>query len=283
MCKVAPPPGRANQKNESASTEMLRENDRSAPLFFLLAAPTPPRAASLVSGTREALNPTPLSPSMRHAILWRSATRALARPRPPLPLLLPRPPLPLRALAVAAAPPPPTLQSTLPSVGFTAAGLAPDVVAALASLGIDTPTEIQAAAIPALLAGGDTLLAARTGSGKTLAFLAPLFHRLRAAEAEAGARLARPRRPRALVLCPTRELTDQTLRVAKALSKGGAPLAVAGADATGGIREQTAALARGADLLVATPARVATLKAGGALALGDVEVVVLVSRSSVGG
>lgn len=215
---------------------------------------------------------------MRHALLWRSATRALARPRPPPPLLLPRPPLPLRALAVAASPPPPTTHSTPSFVGFSAAGLDPDVVAALASLGIDKPTEIQAAAIPALLAGGDTLLAARTGSGKTLAFLAPLFHRLRAAEAAAGgARLARPRRPRALVLCPTRELTDQTLRVAKALSKGGAPLAVAGADATGGIREQTAALARGADLLVATPARVATLKAGGALALGDVEVVVLVS------
>jgi len=134
---------------------------------------------------------------------------------------------------------------------------------------------LQTTAIPAILAGGDVLLASATGSGKTLAFLAPLFESLRTAEAAAGRRLARPRRPRALVLGPTRELTDQTHAVAKALARH-APLAVAGASAGGAMRLQAAALERGADLLVATPTRVLTLAREGLLALGDVEMVVLV-------
>ncbi len=181
-------------------------------------------------------------------------------------------------------------------------GLGPDLLAAVAALGLARPTPVQAAAIPALLAPErpDVLVASHTGSGKTLAYLLPLVQELRDAEARAAAATgagggaaavpgeedpggsppalatsARPRRPRALVLGPTRELTDQTGRVAKAVGHV-ARFRCAVANGGGSIGSQAAALAsRSPDVLIATPARVAALAAKGALFYGDVATVVL--------
>jgi len=179
------------------------------------------------------------------------------------------------------------------AASFAETGLGPDLLAAVAALGLATPTPVQASAIPALLAPGrpDVLVASHTGSGKTLAYLLPLVQELRDAEARAaaGAALgvppggalpppdatARPRRPRALVLGPTRELTDQTGRVAKAVGHV-ARFRSAVANGGGILGAQAAALAsRSPDVLIATPARVAALAAKGALFYGDVRTVVL--------
>jgi superfamily II DNA/RNA helicase len=67
---------------------------------------------------------------------------------------------------------------------------------------------VQALAVPALSSGGDWLLASHTGSGKTLAYLLPLIQHLKEQEEQEGF-ARRPKRPRVLVLGPTKELTDQ--------------------------------------------------------------------------
>ena len=86
---------------------------------------------------------------------------------------------------------------------FSALGLAPDLVDALAAGGITSPFPVQAATIPDALAGLDVCGRAPTGSGKTIAFGAPLVERVEK---------ARPRRPSALILAPTRELAAQIAR-----------------------------------------------------------------------
>jgi len=86
---------------------------------------------------------------------------------------------------------------------FDSLGLAPALVQAAARSGFATPTAIQAAAIPAILQGRDVRGSAQTGSGKTAAFSLPLLQRLTEPR-EQG-----PRRIRALVLVPTRELAAQ--------------------------------------------------------------------------
>jgi superfamily II DNA/RNA helicase len=191
-------------------------------------------------------------------------------------------------------------QNSAAPTTWAATGLGPDLLAAVGALGLATPTPVQAAAIPALLRPDrpDVLVASHTGSGKTLAYLLPLVQGLRddeaaaveAAAAAAGtagtdttttttppprAASARPRRPRALVLGPTRELTDQTGRVAKALGHV-ARFRSAVANGGTGLGDQAAILAtRAPDVLIATPARVAALAAKGALFYGDVTTVVL--------
>ena len=85
-------------------------------------------------------------------------------------------------------------------------------------MGLATPTEIQAAAIPAIRAGGHHLVASHTGSGKTLTYLLPIVDAIRAAERESGGARARPKRPKALVVGPTRELAEQVRGVAKFVS-----------------------------------------------------------------
>ncbi|KAJ1718784.1 hypothetical protein LPJ53_006314 [Coemansia erecta] len=100
---------------------------------------------------------------------------------------------------------------------FDALGLRPEVVeAARTVLGGDAaPTEVQAAGVPVLLRGDDALLAAETGGGKTLAYALPLISALRAAETAGDAR--RERRPRALILVPSRQLAAQVAAVLKQL------------------------------------------------------------------
>ncbi|KAI3431312.1 hypothetical protein D9Q98_004370 [Chlorella vulgaris] len=166
-----------------------------------------------------------------------------------------------------AAPPLPTT--------FTQLGVSADLQTALAEKGITAPTEIQAAAVPALLRDrvSDFMLASHTGSGKTLAYLVPIVQLLKEGEELQGA-AAKPKRPRALVLGPTRELTDQILQVAKALAHNAKfrSAAVNGGSDMGGQRE---ALERALDVLVGTPQRVMQHAEKSHLYYGDVEVVVL--------
>jgi superfamily II DNA/RNA helicase len=151
--------------------------------------------------------------------------------------------------------------------GFADLGLAPSLVSALHRAGIETPFPIQAAAIPDVLAGRDLLGRAATGSGKTLAFGLPLITRLE------GSRSA-PRRPRGLVLVPTRELAMQVGDAIAPLadSRGVQVRIVAGGMPIG---KQITALERGVDVVVATPGRLVDLIERRSCVLSDVEVVVL--------
>src|SRR6476620_5378888 len=90
------------------------------------------------------------------------------------------------------------------STSFLELGVPADLSDVLASQGITDPTPIQAATLPDSLKGRDVLGRGRTGSGKTLAFLLPLVTRL-----AASGRRRTPRKPRALILAPTRELVSQ--------------------------------------------------------------------------
>lgn len=136
-------------------------------------------------------------------------------------------------------------------------GLLPSVAKALESeLKLDSPSEIQEKAIPAILAGEDVMFAAETGSGKTLGYLAPVFSMLKAEEELVQVDRVE-RRPRAVVLVPTRELGSQVLSVAKRLAKSSAKLTcraiIGGSD---GIGKQRRAFRNSAvDLVVASPSR----------------------------
>ena len=118
----------------------------------------------------------------------------------------------------------------------------------LAAAGITTPTPIQAATLPDSLSGRDVLGRGRTGSGKTYAFLLPLLARLSQPPA-----LARPKRPRALVLAPTRELATQ---IDTALAPLARPLGLTSQTIFGGVGQnpQVTGLRRGVDVVVACPA-----------------------------
>ncbi|MEO9322601.1 DEAD/DEAH box helicase [Nocardioides sp. C4-1] len=143
-----------------------------------------------------------------------------------------------------------------------------DLVAVLADRGITTPTPIQAATLPDSLAGRDVLGRGRTGSGKTYAFLLPLVARL------SGGRRAAARKPRALILAPTRELVGQ-------IQESLAPLAASAGLTTqtvfGGVGQnpQVNGLRKGADIVLACPGRLEDLMGQGHCLLDDVEVTVL--------
>ena len=152
--------------------------------------------------------------------------------------------------------------------GFAALGLPTLLVERLARDGIAEPFPIQAATIPDALAGRDVLGRGRTGSGKTLAFGLPTITRL------GDGTKRESKRPRALVLVPTRELAMQ---VSDALE----PLVhVSGLRhklVAGGLSydKQIDALAKGIDLLVATPGRLVDLMDRGAVHLDKVEITIL--------
>jgi superfamily II DNA/RNA helicase len=135
----------------------------------------------------------------------------------------------------------------------------------LAELGFTTPFEVQNATIPDALEGCDIAARAPTGSGKTLAFGVPLLMRVRD---------ARPRRPRGLVLAPTRELADQIQRELAPIARAGGRSVIA---VYGGVgyEPQKRALHRGVDVLVACPGRLADLIGQGDVDLDEVEVVVI--------
>ena len=146
-------------------------------------------------------------------------------------------------------------------------GLGGNIVRALGELGAEKPFAIQAATIPDVLAGHHLLGRARTGSGKTIAFAIPLVARL------AGGRRT-PGRPRGLVLLPTRELALQVARTVDPLAKA-AGLRTVVVFGGVGYGNQTAALRRGVDIVIACPGRLEDLVNQRECDLGGVEVTVL--------
>ncbi len=165
---------------------------------------------------------------------------------------------------------PPEVLWTAPPAGmptFAELGLPAAVVRALADEGFTEPFGIQAATLPDTLAGRDLLGRGQTGSGKTLAFGLALLSRL------AGGR-AQPRRPRGLVLVPTRELAQQVVDALVPFAKA---LGLTVTSVVGGLSftRQAAELNRGVDLLVATPGRLTDHTTQGTADLRHVEVTAL--------
>jgi superfamily II DNA/RNA helicase len=148
---------------------------------------------------------------------------------------------------------------------FESLGVADDLVAALAAQGITEPFPIQELTIPDALAGRDLCGKAKTGSGKTLAFGIPLLERVGA---------AKPRRPTALVLVPTRELANQVKDVLVPLGRvrNRSVLAVYGGVA---MAPQVDALARGVEVVVGTPGRLIDLLERDEFSLDDIEVLIV--------
>ncbi len=152
---------------------------------------------------------------------------------------------------------------------FTDLGVAEPLLRALAAEGYVAPTPIQARAIPPLLAGRDLLGIAQTGTGKTASFALPILQRLAGRPAKAGSR-----KMRALVLTPTRELAVQ---IGASFKAYGRHAGLSHATVYGGVGQgpQVSALARGLDILVATPGRLLDLMQQGHLRLDAVEIFVL--------
>ncbi len=152
---------------------------------------------------------------------------------------------------------------------FSELGLTESLLRAIAAEGYETPTAIQIAAIPLGLAGHDVVGIAQTGTGKTAAFVLPLLQRLSAEAAR-----PQPRTCRALILTPTRELAAQ---IDDCIRAYGRFLKLSSAVVVGGVKAgpQIAALARGVDILVATPGRLLDHMGSGAARLDAVGAVVL--------
>ena len=152
---------------------------------------------------------------------------------------------------------------------FTELGLSQPVLQALELKGYDTPTPIQAQAIPPVLKGDDLLGVAQTGTGKTAAFMLPSIDRLRQSDRHA------PRKScRMLVLAPTRELAGQIAESARDYAALAAMkvASIVGGTSVGRDRQK---LARGVDILVATPGRLLDLIDQKAFNLDGVEILVL--------
>jgi len=152
---------------------------------------------------------------------------------------------------------------------FETLGLSQPVVQALALKGYDSPTPIQAQAIPTVLTGRDLLGIAQTGTGKTAAFMLPSIDRLVAANKRPA-----PRTCRMLILAPTRELAGQIAQSARDYAKF-AHLKVATVFGGTSIGRNKQELARGIDILVATPGRLVDLADQRAVDLSAVEILVL--------
>lgn len=146
---------------------------------------------------------------------------------------------------------------------FARLGVPESICRALEERGITQPFDIQAAAMADAMAGHDICGRAPTGSGKTLAFGIPLV---------ASTVRARPHRPTALVLAPTRELADQIMTELRSFA-GGVRVAVVYGGV--GYGRQTESLRRGVDILVACPGRLEDLIEQGMVSLGAVEAVVI--------
>ncbi len=186
-------------------------------------------------------------------------------------------------------------------ITFAELGLNEQILAGVATLGFNAPTPVQAAAIPAVLAGKDVVASAQTGTGKTAAFMLPTLQRI-AVEKPGGAEKpnakpnasAKPNAaagrgakrnakrgddkhnayPRALIITPTRELAAQIDAVAKSVCASTGQQAVI---VTGGARykHQITALQKGCDVLVATPGRLIDLLDKKHTSLKNIQVLVL--------
>lgn len=150
---------------------------------------------------------------------------------------------------------------------FSDLALSPKILKAIEAAGYETPTPIQAGAIPHALEGRDVLGIAQTGTGKTASFTLPMIHLLARGR-------ARARMPRSLVLCPTRELAAQVaenfdtyaqnVKLTKALLIGGVSF-----------KEQDQLIDRGVDVLIATPGRLLDHFERGKLLLTGIEIMVV--------
>ncbi|RBY85223.1 ATP-dependent helicase [Blastococcus sp. TF02A-26] len=152
---------------------------------------------------------------------------------------------------------------------FEALGVPAPLVEVLTASGITAPFPIQVATLPDTLAGRDVLGRGRTGSGKTLAFSIPLVARLAASDSRRT-----PRKPRALILVPTRELANQVAAVVNPLATA---LGMRTTVVFGGVGQnpQVQALAAGVDVLIACPGRLEDLIGQGHADLSAVEVTIL--------
>lgn len=187
-------------------------------------------------------------------------------------------------------------------ITFAELGLNEQILAGVATLGFNTPTPVQTAAIPAVLAGKDVVASAQTGTGKTAAFMLPTLQRIAvekpggaekpdAKEPNASAKpnaaagrgakrnakrddIKRNAYPRALIITPTRELAAQIDAVAKSVCASTGQQAVI---VTGGARykHQITALQKGCDVLVATPGRLIDLLDKKHTSLENIQVLVL--------
>ncbi len=152
---------------------------------------------------------------------------------------------------------------------FASLGVPASLTTVLTAAGITIPTPIQAATLPDSLAGRDVLGRGRTGSGKTYAFVLPLLTRLAASNTS-----RQPRKPRVLILAPTRELASQIEAAMTPLAK---PLGIKSMTIFGGVGQnpQVSALRAGVDVVVACPGRLEDLMSQGALTLDAVEITIL--------
>ncbi|XP_030624214.1 ATP-dependent RNA helicase DDX54 [Chanos chanos] len=151
------------------------------------------------------------------------------------------------------------------SGGFQSMGLSYPVFKGVMKKGYKVPTPIQRKTIPVIMDGKDIVAMARTGSGKTAAFLIPMFERLKAPQAQTGAR--------ALILTPTRELALQTMKFTKELGKftGLKTALILGGDS---MDDQFAALHENPDIIIGTPGRLMHVIMEMNLKLHSVEYVV---------
>jgi superfamily II DNA/RNA helicase len=152
-------------------------------------------------------------------------------------------------------------------MSFTELGLSPKVLSAVTAAGFETPTPIQAQAIPHAVKGRDVLGIAQTGTGKTASFVLPMLTRL-----ERGR--ARARMPRSLILEPTRELAAQVAEHFEILGKH---YNLTVALLIGGVSydDQDRKLDRGADVVIATPGRLLDHFSRGKLLLNGIEILVI--------
>lgn len=150
---------------------------------------------------------------------------------------------------------------------FDDLGLSETLLRAVTEAGYTTPTEIQAKAIPWILQARDVIGIARTGTGKTASFTLPMIEIL------AGG-ISKARMPRALVLTPTRELAAQ---IAENFDKYGKYSSLTKCLIVGGVgmNDQINLLARGVDVLIATPGRLIDLFERGNVLLNDIKVLVI--------
>jgi ATP-dependent RNA helicase DeaD len=160
------------------------------------------------------------------------------------------------------------MTSPVKTTGFAALGLDPQIVVSLVALGYEEPTPIQREAIPVLIDGGDLLAQAATGTGKTAAFALPMLHRFLSGSPSTS------RRPRGLVLVPTRELAMQ---VSEAIHKyaRNARLTIVPVYGGASMFQQVRALERGAAVVVATPGRALDHLKRGSLDLSHLEMLIL--------
>lgn len=156
---------------------------------------------------------------------------------------------------------------------FAKLGVVPDLVLGLQEQSISVPTPVQRAVIPRLLAGENLVMAASTGSGKTLAFILPVMQKM-ATQEQQGGYIRQVRRPRCLVLVPTRELARQVLSTVKSLSHFAkiSSCAVLGGEQ---YALQKKNLDKLVDMVVASPGRLAQHKEQGNVHLSQVDTVII--------